>query len=123
MVSSKFTSKTNPVKSGKKGEKSTNRLAIIKKLLPLILAKSSNEVNKISKYFKPTKPVQNNKPEEKLYVQASKHNISNTKEVLKIKETFPNFETDKIKNIQKIINNSGKSKSKLNITMKGLFRK
>jgi len=57
MVFSKFTPKTNPVKSGKKREKSTDRLASIKKLLSLIPAKSPKKVNKISKYFKLTKPI------------------------------------------------------------------
>ena len=56
MVFSKFTSKTNPVRSGKKREKSTDKLASIKKLLSLISAKFPKEVNEISKYFKPTKP-------------------------------------------------------------------
>jgi len=67
MVSSKFTSKTNPVKSGKKN-KFTNRLASIEKLPPPILAKFPKEVNRISKYFKPTKAAQNNKPEGKSYI-------------------------------------------------------
>ena len=53
----------------------------------------------------------------------TKHNISNTKEVFKIKETFLNLKMDKIENIQKIINNPSKSKPKLNITMKGPSRK
>ena len=68
MVSSKFTSKTNPVKSGKKKEKFTNRLASIEKLPPPILAKFPKEVNRISKYFKPTKLAQNNKPKGKSYI-------------------------------------------------------
>jgi len=66
MVFSKFTPKTNPVKSGKKREKSTDRLASIEKLPP-IPAKSPKKVNGISKYFKPTKLAQNNKPERKSY--------------------------------------------------------
>ena len=123
MVSSKFTSKTNPVKSGKKREKSTDKLANIKKLPSLIPAKSPKEVNKISKYFKPIKPTQNNKLEGRLYTQVSKQNISTIKEVLKIKETFLNLKADKIENIQKIINNIDKSKPKLNMTIKGLSRK
>jgi len=123
MVSSKFTSKTNPVKSEKKGEKSTDRLASIEKLSLLIPAKSSKEVNKISKYFKLTKSTQDNKSERKLYAQTSKHNISNTKEVLKIKEIFPNLKVDKIENIQKIIKNFNKFKPKLNMIIKGPFKK
>lgn len=99
MVSSKFTFKTKLVKLGKKKkEKSTNRLLSIKKLLSLILAKFSKEINEISKYFKLIKSVQNNKLEGKSYIQAFKHNIFNTKEVLKIKETFLNLKADKIEN-------------------------
>jgi len=99
IVSSKFTFKTKLVKLGKKKkEKSTNRLLSIKKLLPLIPAKFSKEINEISKYFKLIKSAQNNKLEGKSYIQAFKHNISNTKEVLKIKETFLNLKADKIEN-------------------------
>ena len=48
---------------------------------------------------------------------------SNIKEILKIKETFPNLQTKKIKNIQKFINNDSKLKLKLNMTTKRLSRK
>ena len=48
---------------------------------------------------------------------------STTREILKIKETFPKLQANKIKNIQKIINDDGKSKPKLNMTMEGLSRK
>jgi len=49
--------------------------------------------------------------------------LSNIKKISKIKETFPNLQAKKIKNIQKIINNDGKPKPKLNMTMKSLSRK
>ena len=58
----------------------------------------------------------------KLYTQALS-SLSNTKEILKIKEIFLNLQAKKIENIQKIINNDGKLKQKLNITMKSLSRK
>ena len=48
---------------------------------------------------------------------------TNTKEILKIKEIFPNLQANKIKNIQKIINNNNKLKPKLNITTNSLLRK
>ena len=48
---------------------------------------------------------------------------SNIKEILKIKETFPNLQTKKIENIQKFINNDSKLKPKLNMTTKRLSRK
>jgi len=49
--------------------------------------------------------------------------FTNTKKILKVKETFLNLQGNKIKNIQKIINNDGKPKSKLNMTIKGPSRK
>ena len=58
----------------------------------------------------------------KLYTQALS-SLSNTKEILRIKEIFLNLQAKKIENIQKIINNDGKLKQKLNITMKNLSRK
>ena len=51
----------------------------------------------------------------------SKKTISNTEEVLKIKETFPTLKAKNIDNIQKIINrnNATKPKSHINSTTKG----
>jgi len=46
-----------------------------------------------------------------------------TRETLKIKETFPNLQNKKIKNIQKIIRDENKPKPKFNMTTKGLSRK
>lgn len=46
--------------------------------------------------------------------------INNTREVLKIKEMFPNLQTKKSK---KIINDEEKPKPKLNMTIKGPLRK
>ena len=57
-----------------------------------------------------------------MYAQASTP-INNTKEVLKIKETFPNLQAKKSKKNQKIINNNGKMKPRLHITTKELSRK
>ena len=48
---------------------------------------------------------------------------TNIKEILKIKETFPNLHARKIENIQKVINNNSKPKPKLNMTMKDPLRK
>ena len=80
------------------------------------------EVNEISKLFK-----KNNQSKEKniikrTYAQALLSS-SNVKEILKIRETFSNLQVNKIKNIQKVINNNGKLKPCINITMKDLFRK
>jgi len=49
--------------------------------------------------------------------------INNTREVLKIKEIFPNLQVNKIENIQRIIKGDGKLKPKLNMMTKGLSRK
>ena len=51
------------------------------------------------------------------------HLGNNTRDVLKIKEVFPNLQVEKIKNIQKFIKCNGKSKPKLIMTTKGPSRK
>ena len=53
-VSFKYTPNVNLMKNGKKGKNSTDKSASIKRLLLLILAKSSKEVKEISKFFKMT---------------------------------------------------------------------
>ena len=57
-----------------------------------------------------------------MYAQALSTS-TNTKKILKIKEIFLNLQANKIKNIQKIINNDGKPKPKLNMTTKSILRK
>jgi len=80
------------------------------------------EVNEISKFFK-----KNNQPTEKKDIRKSYVQVffstTSTREVLKIKETFPNLQAKKIKNIQKIINGKGKPKPRISIMMKGPPRK
>jgi len=49
------------------------------------------------------------------YVQATSFSVS---EILKIKENFPNMSLKKIKNIHKMINNSGETKPRSNMTTK-----
>ena len=49
--------------------------------------------------------------------------FTNIKKILKIKEMFLNLQAKKNENIQKVINNNGKPRSKLNMAMKGLSRK
>jgi len=86
----KFTSKNNPIKTEKKGEKSTNKPVSIERLSLLILAKSPKKVKEISKYFKTTEQALNNKAERNSYTQASKPTTI-IREVLKIKEAFLNL--------------------------------
>ena len=60
----------------------------------------------------------------KLYMQASYASSgNNTREVLKIKEIFPNLQANKIENIQRIIKDNNKLKPKLNMIMKEPSRK
>ena len=60
----------------------------------------------------------------KLYMQASYASSgNNTREVLKIKEIFPNLQANKIENIQRIIKDNYKLKPKLNMIMKEPSRK
>ena len=74
------------------------------------------------KYFKTTSYNKVDSNKSKLYAQVSKVGGS-TKEILKIKNTFPSLKADKIYNIQKIINSDGKPKPRINITTKSLLRK
>ena len=68
-VASKFTPKVNLEKNSKKGERVADKPTRIERIPSLILAKSPKEVKEISKYFKPTKPVMNNKAKNFLYTQ------------------------------------------------------
>ena len=94
----KCTLNVNPLKNSKKGEKNFDKPAGIEKLLPSIPAKTPKEVNEILKYFKTINPTNRNNNASKSYAQMSKP-VSNTREVLKIKEVFLNFQAKKIKNI------------------------
>jgi len=93
------------------------------KRLPLpILAKLPKEVNEISKFLKKNNPTNGKKDTRKLDAQAS-FSSNNTREILKIKEIFPNLQAKKIENIQKIIKDDGKPKPRINMTIKSLSRK
>jgi len=104
--------------------------ASIEKNLPLIPAKLQKEVNQISKYFKNIKPINGSNPPNKLYVQASKQSYvqaskqtNNTTKVIKIKNTFPTLNAQKIDQIHRIINGSSKPKPYIQMTTKGPLRK
>ena len=99
-----------------------DKLASVERLPPPILAKSPKEVKEISKFFKANNSIYRNKNTRKSYAQAFQLTNS-TSEVLKIKETFLNFQANKIKNIQKIIKDNSKPKHKIKITTKGPSRK
>ena len=91
-------------------------------------AKTKKEVNIISKYFHPKKLLVentakgNNVNPGKSYAQASKSSVS-ILDVLKIKETFPSLNVQKIDQVNSIINGQNKSKPRIRMTTKGLSRK
>ena len=119
-VMSKFTPKVQETRKTTKGNKTINKLVSFAKLPPLILIKTSKEINKISKFFKKNTKLTEKKNIRKSYMQALS---PKTSRIFKIKETFPKLQTNKIDNIYKIINNVEKPKSKLNMTTKDLSKK
>ena len=105
-------------------------LASINKMPPPILAKLQKEVNQISKYFKNNKPVDSPNNTSKLYAQASKQFnaqisklVNKTTEVIKIKDTFPTLNAQKVNQIHKIVSGSPKPKLHIQMTTKCPSRK
>ena len=96
--------------------------ASIEKIPPLLLTKSKNEVNQISKYFKSTSTKSHVQASKQSYVQALKPN-TNTNEIIKIKDIFPALNAQKIDQIQKIINGAPKLKPHIQMTTKGPSQK
>ena len=129
-ISSKFTLRTSPTSSANKKEIPKSTLVTINKapLLPPLLAKSKKEINVIFKYFQPMKPLVENNAQgsevdfRKSYAQASKLSF-NTSEVLKIKETFPSLNAEKINQVNSIVNSQNKLKPHIKMTTKGPSRK
>ena len=109
-ISSKFIPRSPPPYGiSKKDTPKLTPVTINKALsLPPLLVKSKKEINIISKYFLPKKPLDNNNNRfsnvqtGKSYAQASKTS-TNTSEVLKIKETFPALNANKIDQINNIV--------------------
>ena len=88
---------------------------------PILLWPSEEILNKL-KFFqnKDKNPTgKTNNRDSQSYVQVSFPNI---RKILKIKESFSNISSKKVEEIHKMINNSGKSKLKINIATKGLSR-
>ena len=121
-IVSKFTSRIQVTPNKTNTEIKEPLLASIKRLLPLIPAKSPKEIHKISKFFKSNKldKLASNKP--KLYTQASKQNTS-IADVIKIKETFPSVSIKEINKINNIIKGPIKTKPHIQMTTKCPFRK
>jgi len=101
-ISSKFTLCTPPPNGNSKKDTSKSTPVTINKAPPLppLLAKTKKEINAISKYFHPKKPLVNNNNKStnnqmgKSYAQASKSSTS-TFDILKIKETFSTLKLKK----------------------------
>jgi len=101
--SDKLTPRIIPLSNCNKKTADKTILVSIEKIPPPILAKLQKEVNQISKYFKNIKPINGSNPPNKLYVQASKQSyaqaskqMNNTTKVIKIKNTFPTLNAQKI---------------------------
>ena len=129
-ISSKFTLHMSPPNGNSK--KNTPKLTpiMINKALPLppLPAKSKKEINIIFKYFYPKKTSDNNTNRSsnnqttKSYTQASK-TLTNTFDVLKIKETFPALNAKKIDQVNNIVHGQSKPKPHIKMTTKGPSRK
>jgi len=129
-ISSKFTPRTVSSNNGNKKEIAKSVPVTINKFLPPppLPAKTRKEVNVISKYFHSKKSMVENKNQGnnnssgKSYAQASKTSI-NISEVLKIKETFPFLNAQKIDQVNNIVNGQSKPKPHIKMTTKGPSRK
>jgi len=97
--------------------------ANISKISPLISPKPSKKVLERSKFYKgkdKTGESQNNAQNGCFYAQASKSNI---KDIIKIKDNFPNLLAKKIEEVYKVLNEPKKDKLRLNIITKKLSRR
>ena len=129
-ISSKFTPRTILTNGNNKKEIANLVLVSINKAPPLppLPAKSKKEINIISKYFQSKKSMVDNNVQGcninsgKSYTQASKTSV-NTSEVLKIKETFPSLNAQKIDQVNNIVNSQNKPKPRIKMTTKRPSRK
>ena len=116
-IASKFTPHIPPSSGNSKKDTPKSTPVTINKSPPLppLLAKSKKEINIISKYFHPKKPLNNNNarptntPTDKSYVQVSKL-PTNTSDILKIKETFPALNVREIDQVNNIVRSQDKLK-------------
>ena len=123
-ISSKFTPRVVPGKYNTNKETSKPVPISIEKASssPLLLDKSKNEVNTISKYFQGNKIMTNSVKLTKSYTQASKQTAS-TSEVLKIKKSFPVLNAKQINQVNNIVKGNPKPKPHIQMTTKGPSRK
>ena len=94
-----------------------NKAVEMVKLPPPIPACPFKKILEKSKFFSKgkKKATVNKALQNKSYAQVAGPSVS---EILKLKENYPNLQIKKIENIQKIINNSGKSKPHIKMTTK-----
>jgi len=131
-ISSKFTPRIlAPAPNGNNKKETPKSIPVtINKAPPLppLPAKSKKEINTISKYFhmkKNSVESSNSSPTPKSgksYAQASKPTVTTSK-VLKIKETFPSLNAQKIDQVNSIVNGQNKEKPRIKMTTKGPSRK
>jgi len=112
----KLSDNTTLRKEGKEKQASFSRI-----LLP-IFPRPNKSVLANSKFFKKNLTLDlNSKFNKSSYTQASRNNI---KDIIKIKDIFSKLSVDKVNEINNIINKlSQKSKPRLNMIMKGPFKK
>jgi len=124
-ISSKFTLRVMPNKINNKKKIAKLVPISIEKAPsppPLLPTKSKTEINTISKYFKGNKTSTNPIKLTKSYTQALRQTAS-TSEVLKIKESFPALNANKIDRVNNIVKGNSKPKPCIQMTTKGLSRK
>ena len=123
-ISSKFTLRVMPNKNNNKKEIAKLVPVSIEKVPPPppLPAKSKNEINTISKYFKGNKTMTNPTKLTKSYAQASKQ-LANTSEVLRIKESFLTLNANQINQVNNIVKGNPKPKPHIQMTTKGPSRK
>ena len=123
-ISAKFTPRSAPIRNNIKEKTHTPIPVSIKEAPPLppLPAKTKSEVNRISKYFKPTSNKPNMEKLTKSYTQALRQSPS-ISDVLKIKESFPALNTSQINRVNNIVKGNPKPKPRIQITMKGPSRK
>jgi len=110
-ISAKFTPRSTPVRNNIKEKTHTPIPVSIEKAPPLppLQAKTKSEVNRISKYFKPTSNKPNMENPIKLYAQALRQSPS-TSDVLKIKKSFPALNANQIDRVNSIVKGNPKPK-------------
>jgi len=126
-VTSKFIPKIN-AKANANANKRDNYInkekqVEVVKISPSILSRPSKETLEKSKFYKKKyiKLKKNGNSKDRcLYVQALTLTVN---KILKLKKNFPNLSYKKIESIHNTINNSGKVKLRINITIKKLSQR